>query len=203
VIPPALTLITDTSRFSGDAFFAAVEQSLAAGADALLLREKQLSSAKLLALAARLREVTRAHHARLIIHTQADIAEAVDADGVHLSSRDIGTIAAVRGWLNDPAKTISVSCHHGQELALAAKAGADYAMLSPVFHTASHPGAACLGVTDFRRLAGQALLPVVALGGITPHNCSELDWPHLAVISAILGAEDPAEATCTLLQSCQ
>ena len=201
VTPPALTLITDTSRYSGDAFFDAVEQSLTGGLDAVLLREKTLSSAKLLAMASRLRELTRAHGAQLIIHSQADIAEAVDADGVHLAARDIGTIPLVRGWLNDPAKMIAASCHNAQELALAAQAGADYATLSPVFPTASHPGSACLGVDHFRRLAEQAALPVVALGGITTHNCNELDWPYMAVISAIAGAASPCDAT-RLLRSC-
>jgi len=203
VVPPALTLITDTSRYSGDAFFDILEQALTAGVDAVLVRETALSSARLLVLAARLREMTQTHDARLIIHSQADIAEAVDADGVHLSARDIGSISAVRGWLNDPAKTVSASCHHARELSLAAEAGADFAMLSPVFPTATHAGAPCLGIADFRRLADQALLPVVALGGITTHNCAELNWPHLAVISAILSAEAPAAATRTLLQSCQ
>jgi len=198
-IAPALTLISDTSRYTGEVFFDAMEQSLAAGADAVLVREKTLSSARLLALAARLRETTRTYGAQLIIHSQADIAEAVDADGVHLSARDIGTIPAVRGWLNNPDKIVSVSCHHAGEMALAAQLGADYVMLSPLFPTASHPGAPCLGVACFHRLADQFKLPVVALGGITTHNCAELGWPHLAVISAVLAAEDPSASTRALL----
>ncbi|MDX8405190.1 MAG: thiamine phosphate synthase [Mariprofundus sp.] len=200
-IPPTLTLITDTSRFSGEPFFSAVERALIAGVDAILVREKELSSAKLLALAARLREMTRLHHARLIIHTQADIAEAVDADGLHLCSHDIGAIANVRSWLNDSTKTVSTSCHHAQQLNLSARAGADYATLSPIFPTPSHPGAACLGIDEFRRLADQALLPVVALGGITSANCMALKWPHIAVISAILAADDIEQCTATLSAS--
>jgi len=164
-----------------------LQQSLEAGVEAVLIREKTLTSARLLALAARLRAMTTACAARLIIHTQADVAAAVDADGVHLAASDIGSIASVRRWLNDPAKTVSVSCHHADELAAATQAGADYVFLSPVFPTASHPGAAHLGLDQFESLAVQSSLPVVALGGITEHNCAGLKGYPLAVIGAILG----------------
>jgi len=196
---PKLTLITDTSRYAGDAFFDTVQQSLEAGVEAVLIREKTLTSAKLLALAAKLRTITAACSARLIIHTQADVATAVDADGVHLAAGDIGSIESVRQWLNDPAKTVSVSCHCADELAAASQAGADFVFLSPVFPTDSHPGAAHLGLDNFKLLAAQSSLPVVALGGITEPNCAGLKGYPLAVISAILAADDPAAATRGLL----
>jgi len=196
---PQLTLITDSSRYAGDTFFDAVYQSLEAGVEAVLVREKTLTSAKLLALAARLRTMTTACAARLIIHTQADVAAAVDADGVHLAAGDIGSTGSVRQWLNDPAKTVSVSCHCADELAAAAQAGADFVFLSPVFPTASHPGAAHLGLDNFKLLAAQSSLPVVALGGITEHNCAGLKGYPLAVIAAILGSDAPAAVTRGLL----
>jgi len=189
--PPRLTLITDTTRFSGESFFSAVQHALQGGVEAVLIREKQLTSAKLLALASRLRDMTHAAHARLIIHTQADIAGAVDADGVHLSSLDIASTAAVRQWLNDPLKTVSVSCHNAEELDQAAACRADFALLSPVYPTASHPGMPHLGIEAFQQLAAQAALPVVALGGIDTNNCHMLRGRAMAVISALLGAEHP------------
>ncbi len=194
VIPPLLTLITDTGRYSGEPFFAACDQALAKGVDAILVREKELTSARLLALASRLRDITRSHQARLIIHTQADIAHAVDADGVHVASDDISTIPAIRSWLNKPEMSISASCHNTEELAQAQQSGADFAMLSPVFPTGSHPGAPSLGVDAFQRLAAQADIPIIALGGITSANYQTLVSSNIAVISAILGADHPGEA---------
>ena len=194
VIPPLLTVITDTGRYSGEPFFAACDQALANGADAILVREKELTSAKLLALASRLRDITRSYQARLIIHTQADIAQAVDADGVHVASGDISTIPAIRSWLNKPEMSISASCHNAEELAQAQQSGADFAMLAPVFPTQSHPGAPSLGVEAFQRLAAQADIPIIALGGITTGNHQKLASHKFAVISAILGAEHPARA---------
>jgi len=188
---PQLTLITDTTRFSGESFFSAVQQALLGGVDAVLVREKQLTSAKLLALASRLRQMTHDAHARLIIHSQADIACAVDADGVHLASADISAVASVRQWLADANKTVSVSCHNAGELVQAAACGADFALLSPFFATTSHPGEAHLGVAMFHQLAADAVLPVIALGGIDAGNYESLQATSVAVISAILGADDP------------
>ena len=194
VIPPLLTLITDTARYSGEPFFAACDQALANGVDAILVREKDLTSARLLALASRLRDITRSHQARLIIHTQADIAHAVDADGVHVASGDISTIPAIRSWLNKSEMSISASCHNAEELAQAQQSGADFAMLAPVFPTQSHPGAPSLGVDVFQKLAAQTDIAIVALGGITTGNQQKLASNNLAVISAILGADDPGQA---------
>jgi thiamine-phosphate diphosphorylase len=192
--PPSLTLITDTGRYSGEPFFDACDQALANGADAILIREKELTSAKLLAFASRLSDITRKHQARLIIHTQADIARAVDADGVHVACADITTIPAIRRWLNTPEMSISASCHNAEELAQAHHAGADFVLLAPVFITRSHPGTPGFGVEAFRTLAAQASIPVIALGGITTENCQDLARYSLAVISAILGAESPGQA---------
>jgi len=189
--PPRLTLITDMSRLSSAAFFEVVEQALSAGVDAVLVREKTLTSAKLLALASRLRSMTRTHQAQLIIHTQADIAAAVDADGVHLASGDIKNIASARLWLSDPNASVSVSCHNAEELEWAHIMGADYAMLSPVFPTRSHPGAPHLGLDTFQSLADAAKLPIIALGGISPDNCMALQGYPMAVIGALLQADDP------------
>jgi thiamine-phosphate diphosphorylase len=194
VNPPLLTLITDTERYSGEPFFAACDQALANGMDAILVREKELTSARLLALASRLRELTSRHRARLIIHTQADIAHAVEADGVHVAASDINTIPAIRSWLNNPEMSLSASCHNAEELARAQQTGADFAMLAPVFPTQSHPGAPSLGVDAFQKLAALADIPIIALGGITTGNHQKLLSNNLAVISAILGADNPGQA---------
>ncbi|ATX78658.1 thiamine-phosphate diphosphorylase [Mariprofundus aestuarium] len=195
---PSLIVITDSSRYSDELLFAALEQALAHGVDAVLLREKALTSAKLLALASRLRELTTAFGVALYIHTQADIANAVDADGVHVGSGDVTNIPAIRRWLNNPEKTVSVSCHTAQELQLAEQHGADFVFLSPVFPTQSHPGSPHLGVKGFNTMASTTKLPVVALGGIDSSNCGELKGRRVAVIGAILGAEDPGKAAKAL-----
>ncbi len=172
----------------------AVEAALRGGVDAVLAREKAMDSARLLAFCSRLRALTREFGARLIVHTQADVAKAVAADGVHVSERDMGEIPAIRRWLGGQGASISASCHDAASLARAADLGADFALLSPVFPTASHPGAPHLGPARFRELAREAPLPVVALGGIGPDNRRELAGFPVAVIRAILNAADPESA---------
>ena len=191
---PHLLLITDHARYAGDAFFSSVEAALKGGVDAVLVREKQMDSARLLAFCSRLRELTSRYDARLLVHTQADVAQAVSADGVHVASNDIAELAAMRRWLNNPDMSLSASCHDAADLQAAADAGADFALLSPVFPTTSHPGTPHLGIEGFKALATAAALPVVALGGVSPENRPQLEAFPIAVISALLGAKNAEKA---------
>jgi len=198
---PTLLLISDHARYTGEAFFASVEAALRGGADAVLAREKQMDSARLLAFCARLRRLTGEYGARLLVHTQADIAAAVGADGVHVASGDIGELPAMRRWLGNPDMSLSASCHDAEQLRAAADAGADFALLSPVFPTASHPGSPHLGVQEFAELAHAAPLPVVALGGIAVENREQLAGFPVAVIGALLGAANSQQAAKDLLSA--
>jgi thiamine-phosphate diphosphorylase len=182
-------------------FFETVEAALCGGVGAVLVREKQMDSSHLLAFCSRLKAMTTAHDALLIVHSQADVAKAVGADGVHVAAVNMEEIPAMRKWINRTDIMISTSCHDAGELDRAGKYGADFALLSPVFPTTSHPGAPHLGVRRFRALAGKHPLPVLALGGITPDNRKELAGSSVAVISAILDADDPEQAARYLLSN--
>lgn len=171
-------------------FFETAEVALCGGVDAVLVREKQMDSARLLAFCSRLRSMTMAHKALLIVHSQADVARAVEADGVHVAAANVAEIPAMRKWLGHAGMTISISCHSAGEMDLAAHYGADFALLSPVFSTSSHPQAQPLGVDRFMEIARNTALPVVALGGIGPGNRKALTGWSVAVISTILDAAD-------------
>lgn len=80
--------------------------------------------------------------------------------------------------------------HDAAEIAAANRIGADAALLSPVFPTRSHPGAAALGPARFRQLAGLAQMPVIALGGMTAQTAQTLDWPRWAAIDGLGSAKD-------------
>jgi len=153
----------------------------------------------LLAFSSRLREITTKHHAKLIIHSQADIAKAVSADGVHLASTDIAEMPAMREWLDMPNMTLSTSCHNLEELQHSYQHGADFAMLSPVFPTQTHPDAPALGMDAFKQIAVASHLPIIALGGIDADNRSLLTGFAIATIRGILAAQDPNQASQTLL----
>lgn len=198
--PPRLILITDSSRLPREPLCDAILAALRGGVDAVLVREKEMDSSRLLAFASRLRAMTHEHGARLIVHTQADVAHAIAADGVHVAASCICEIAAMRHWLGSAGMSISASCHSAEELREAASQGADFALLSPVFPTASHPGAPHLGIERFSELAGESPLPVVALGGITQENRGQLPGYGVAVVGAILDAPEPESAARVLAQ---
>ncbi|HVX05712.1 MAG TPA: Nudix family hydrolase [Rhodanobacteraceae bacterium] len=87
--------------------------------------------------------------------------------GVHLKA------AQLREFRERPLPRnawVGASCHDAEELELAARLGADFATLSPVNATASHPAVAPLGWERFAQLVAGARLPVYALGGVGPDD---------------------------------
>ncbi|MDX8402504.1 MAG: thiamine phosphate synthase [Mariprofundaceae bacterium] len=205
ILIPRLLLISEIAHRGRDAFLRATRAALVGGVDAVLLREPGLDDGALLAAAAELRALTREHGARLLVHSRLDLLEAVDADGVHLAARDLRLLAEVRRWLDGAPdgrrRSLSASCHDADELARATRGGADFALLSPVFPTASHPGAATLGAKGFLRLARRVPIPVLALGGVTPANRAQLAGFGVATIRGVLDAPDPCDAARAMRDS--
>ena len=144
------------------------------------------------------------------VHGDAGANQPVDARdkpehdhrlGMHLP-RDADP-AAARAALG-PEALLGVSAHDGGELARAAAAGADYATLSPLFPTASKPGAPALGLEVFARLAADAGLPVLALGGVGPAQVAaalDAGAAGVAVRGALNRASDPAAAVAAMRQA--
>jgi thiamine-phosphate pyrophosphorylase len=75
--------------------------------------------------------------------------------------------------------------HDMQEVAQANRIGADAVMLSPVFHTRSHPEGKRLGSRRFRSLARHARMPVIALGGMNAERAAELGWQRWGAIDGL------------------
>ena len=196
---PELTFITPSHIADTNTFFQSLESALAGGVGQVIVREKNMDSARLLAFSSQVRELTRAYQAKLIIHSHADIAQAIDADGVHLASHDMREAPAIRNWLQHQTLTISISCHDLNQLQQAHQLGADFAMLSPVFPTQSHPNAPTLGAQKFHAIAQQSPMPVIALGGINPENRKQLTDIPIAVIRSISEAENPQSTAQALL----
>ena len=107
--------------------------------------------------------VRRAHGfgARVLVNGNLELARAAGADGVHLDSS-----AAAQLNARPDCDWVGVSCHDAAELAHAAAIGVDFALLSPVLPTLTHPGAATLGWEAFSALAAASPIPVYGLGGL-------------------------------------
>jgi len=190
-----LMVITDRRAARG-ALEDVMRKALAGGADAVQLRERDLEGRELVRMAETLRRITDDAGAALIVNHRVDVALAVEADGVQLGWRSLPP-AEVRCIAGDRLK-IGVSCHNAEDLAAARTNNADYVILGPVFPTPSKEGlVAPLTVEGFRRCADGFALPVIAVGGITPENAASVRAAGafgLAVIGAILRAEDPCAA---------
>jgi thiamine-phosphate diphosphorylase len=170
---------------------------------AVQLREKDLALRDLLGLAISLREAARGHGARLLINDRADVALAVGSDGVQ-RTHDSLPVAALRGILPKPA-LIGASVHSEGEARQAARDGADFLVFGPVYDTPSKRRyGPPQGLSSLARVTAAVERPVLAIGGITPSRVAEVlghGAAGVAVISAILGAERPAEATKAFLEA--
>lgn len=111
------------------------------------------------------------------------LARRVGADGVHLPEYLVRAPLKTRYGF----RLVSAACHSRRSIARAKWAGADLAIVSPVFPTNSHPGKPTLGVHRFARLTHNAGLPVAALGGITQRNAARLRGLKLAAVAGISG----------------
>ncbi len=151
-----------------------IARAMPAGS-AVILRD--YDNADRTGLARRLRSITEKNGVLLLIGADLALAQKIGADGVHYPSW-----AAVRA---NTVMITSAACHDANELARAHQAGADIALLSPVFCTDSHPGAATLGATQFKALAGASPLPVVALGGADETNAFSLRGKNVVGLAAI------------------
>ncbi len=117
------------------------------------------------------------------------LAAKIGADGIHLPERQMGQLAELR--VQYPQLIISAACHSREALLQSEGDGADCALLSPLFPTASHEDVEVLGIERFSDMIKGVEIPVIALGGITEINAAELletDAAGLAAISALTSA---------------
>lgn len=156
---PTRWLLTDERL--GEGLWAAIA-ALPRGAG-IVFRHHGLPPDERLALA---RAVVAAAKSRGLLVVLAEAPAGLRADGQHRSRRTRRRLPR--------HGIITASAHSARELQAAARAGADLLFLSPVFATASHPGASCLGPVRFGLLARRTPCPVIALGGMTEQRFSRL-----------------------------
>ncbi len=159
MLPPVYG-ISHAQALGQDVFLQRLDAALANGLRLVQVRDKDLPESERLELARETVKRARPYGARVLVNGTLDLARAAGADGVHLDAGALMNCAA-----RPDCDWVGASCHNGEELARAADI-ADFAMLSPVLPTASHPGEPTLGWEAFARLAAQSPIPVYALGGV-------------------------------------
>ncbi len=197
-----LIVITDAGLAAPRTVEEVVEEALSAGARAIQLREKGASSRELLARARRLRQLTRNWGALLFLNDRFDVALAAEADGVHLGPHDL-PVAAIRA-VAPPGFLIGHSTDIPDVATRAVAQGADYIGCGAVYRTATKADTGkAIGVEGLARVSEAVKIPVVGIGGITPEGAREIASERaaagVAVIGAIMGAQDPGRAVKELM----
>ena len=197
---PSLVLVTDRNATAGRDLADVVAAALDAGLPAVQLRDRDLPGRPLLALAERLRGLTARAGASLLVNDRVDVAVAVGADGVHLGGTSMPVEVARR--LLPRGALVGVSTHAVAEVAAAT---ADFAFFGPVHATPSKAAfGPPQGVARLREAIAAAPIPVLAIGGITRVHIPDLlatGAAGVAVIRAILSADEPGSATRALLEA--
>ncbi|MEA2657330.1 MAG: thiamine-phosphate pyrophosphorylase [Chloroflexota bacterium] len=171
--------------------------ALRGGAEVLQLRHKALGRRDLLALARRLRALTRDAGAIFVVNDYVDLALLSDADGVHLGAEDL-SVGAARNLAGDRL-LIGASASTPDAALAAIKSGADYIGCGPAFATPLKPQKAVIGprgVAEVTDALGRDL-PVFAIGGIDASNIGQLvaaGVPRACVVRAVGEASDPEAA---------
>ncbi|MDH4101061.1 MAG: thiamine phosphate synthase [Nitrospirota bacterium] len=189
MFPPGLYFIVSSNdRMSPEDLCRA---GLEGGARVVQLRMKAASRRRVFETAERLRAMTREAEAFLIINDHADIAAAVEADGVHLGQDDL-PIAEARKVIGE-TRLVGISTHSREQALDARDSGANYIGFGPVFETATKDAGVPRGTIELAHVASIVPIPVVAIGGITRKNVAEVMASgaySAAVISDIANAPD-------------
>ena len=197
-----LYAVTDRHWLKDETLENQVEKALQGGATFLQLREKSLDDDIFLAEAKEIQKLCKKYQVPFVINDNVDIALAIDADGVHVGQSDMEALD-VRKRLG-PDKIIGVSAQNVQQALLAQKHGADYLGVGAVFPTGSKDDAEDVSFETLKAICQAVDIPVIAIGGITKENVSELKGSGIcgiAVISAIFAQKDIETATAKL-KSC-
>ena len=186
-----LYLVTDRELMSVDTIEECVEQAVLGGCTIVQLREKTASSNEFFQTALRVREITSRLGVPLIINDRADIALAVDADGLHIGQDDLTYEAARKIVGHD--KIVGVSAHNLSEAETAAKMGADYIGVGAMFATGTKSDASPTDINELKCIREAVKIPMVAIGGINKKNVARLTntgVDGIAVVSAIVAEQD-------------
>ena len=189
-------LVTDRRNKTDEEFLNIIEEAIKGGTTIVQLREKTASTKEFYDLALRVKEITSRYGVPLLINDRIDIALAIDSEGVHIGQDDMP--ADIAREIIGEDKILGVSASTVEEAKKAENDSADYIGSGAVFPTATKDDADSVSKEELKEIVDSIDIPVVAIGGITVENANTLKGSGIAgfsVVSAIMSAEDPKEAS--------
>ncbi|MHB9909101.1 thiamine phosphate synthase [Clostridium botulinum] len=196
-----LYLITDRRFLKGRQLKKVVEDAILGGVTIVQVREKDVSTREFYNVAKEVKEVTDYYKVPIIINDRLDIAQAIDASGVHLGQKDMHLNIAREILGKD--KIIGISVGNVKEALEAQNNGADYLGIGTIFPTGSKKDVdALIGIDGLSKIKDSISIPSVAIGGINKTNFKDVlktGIEGISVISAILDEDDIKLAANNLL----
>ncbi|RQG94646.1 thiamine phosphate synthase [Natrarchaeobius chitinivorans] len=198
-------LVTQESLSRGRSTGRIVREAVAGGIDVVQLREKDTDARFRYELGLELREITAEAGVDLIVNDRVDIADAIDADGVHVGQSDL-PVAVARDLLGSDA-IVGCSTSTVEQAERAEADGADYLGVGTIYGTTSKDVASekdGVGPERVAAIADAVSIPIVGIGGVTVDNATpvvEAGAAGVAVISEITTADDPRAAAAGLVEA--
>ncbi|WP_179395828.1 thiamine phosphate synthase [Lacticaseibacillus absianus] len=186
-----LYAVTDRAWLNGRRLVDCVEAALQGGVTMVQLREKHLDRATFIAEARALKSLCARYAVPLLINDDLTVAQAVDADGLHVGQSDLAAGTVRAQW--QPGKLLGVSAQTVETALAAEAAGADYLGVGAVFPTSTKADAVDVPLATLRAITQAVHIPVVAIGGIDALTLPQLTGSGLAgvaVVSALFAAPD-------------
>lgn len=195
-----LYAVTDRAWIGKQSLYEQVESALKGGASCVQLREKELDDEAFLKEAIELAALCKQYGVPFFINDNVEIAIKCHADGIHVGQEDMEAAKVRQRVGND--MMIGVSVHSVREALEAVKSGADCLGVGAMFSTSTKTDVDVLQKETLRDICTAVDIPVVAIGGISKSNISELAGTGVdgvALVSAIFAADD-IENECLMLR---
>lgn len=200
-----LYAIVDLDYLRGRDPLAVVRRMVAGAARIFQVRAKDVPSGEYLRVVEQVVAMVHPVGGMVLVNDRPDLAAIAGADGVHLGQDDLPIDAAWK--ILGPGKVVGLSTHTVHEAADAETLGADYVAFGPIYATTTKESLhAPRGLTMLREVRARVRVPIVAIGGITVENARDVigaGADAVAVISAILGAENAEAATRAFIAACR
>jgi len=191
---PGLYVLTEHERHDFPELITKTTAILKTGIAALQYRNKAAGETQKVREASILQALCHEYRTLFLINDDVDLALKLDADGVHIGSEDLRYRQA-RDYLGETF-LIGVSCYNSLARAESAVTeGADYIAFGAMFPSPTKTETVKAGPDLIRAFKSRHRIPVAAIGGITPGNCTPLiraGTDLLAVISSVYRTNDPA-----------
>lgn len=175
----------------GETLATRTEEAIDGGVTFVQLREKDLDEENFEREGRELKELCRKRGVPFVINDNVELAAKLDADGVHVGQSDMEALD-VRKIIGED-KILGVSAQTVEQAVTAEKHGADYLGVGAVFPTGSKDDATEVSYDTLKAICAAVKIPVIAIGGITEENVTELSGSGIcgiAVISALYAKED-------------